>query len=134
MKQLSFQRTNIHRDFDLAFGRNPFTNDVSKKTDINSINQSLKMLFNTSYYERPFRPEVGSNVRRLLFEPVDSITILDLRAAVEEVIINYEPRINVRSITIKDMEESNAYNVNLVYTINTTKEVQEITLTLKRLR
>lgn len=134
MAQQTFQRSDIYRDFDLSMSRNPLTNDVSKKADINSINQSLKMLFNTYFYERPFRPQIGANVRALLFEPVDIITIMDIKSAIEETIINNEPRVNIRDVKIRDLPDKNAYSVFLEYTILNTQEAKEIEFTLKRLR
>ena len=38
-----------------------------------AVVNSIKNLILTNYYERPFQPEIGSNVRRLLFENVDAI-------------------------------------------------------------
>lgn len=134
MVNQTFQRNNIYRDFDLSFSRNPLTNDVSKKTDANAIQQSLKMLLNTYYYERPFRPDVGSNLRRILFEPADPITIQELRASIEELIINYETRVLVDSIKITDLSDQNAYAISLEYKINNLTEPRLLTVTLKRLR
>ena len=134
MATQTFQRKDIHKDFDLSFSRNPLTNDVSKKTDVNAINQSLHNLFNTSYYERPFRPTIGANLRRLLFEPADNITMLDMRAAIEETIINNEPRVNVRDIKILDLADKNAYVISIEYNIVSSRETKELKITLKRLR
>ena len=134
MASQTFQNNNIYRDFDLSFGQNPLTNDVSKKTDVNSINQALRTLLNTCYYERPFRPDVGSRLRNLLFEPADPVTVLDIKSGIEEVIINHEPRVNVRSIKVTDRSELNAYAITIEYSINMSKETQEFKVTLKRLR
>ena len=134
MATQTYQRKNVHQDFDLSFSRNPLTNDVSKKTDVNAINQSLHNLFSTTYYERPFRPTIGANLRKLLFEPADNITIIDMRAAIEETIINNEPRINIRDIKIFDVSDKNAYVVSIEYSIVSTRETKELKITLKRLR
>ena len=115
MVQHTFENKNIYKDFDLSFSRNPLTNDIGKKTDANAINQSMKMLLNTYYYERPFRPDVGSNLRRILFEPADVITIQDLRASIESLIINYEPRVSLIDIKIIDNAENNAYDISIEY-------------------
>lgn len=134
MVQHTFENKNIYKDFDLSFGRNPLTNDIGKKTDANAINQSMKMLLNTYYYERPFRPDVGSNLRRILFEPADAITIQDLRASIETLIINYEPRVQVIDIKIRDMAEMNAYDLTVEYNLRSMSQSQEFKTTLRRLR
>lgn len=130
----TFENKNRYRDFDLSFSQSPLTNDLAKKTDANAITQSVKSLLYTSYYERPFRPSVGSSIRKILFEPADFITMAELRSGIEEVITNYEPRINVRNIDIEDLAEMNAYGITIVYNIVNTTDARNINLTLKRLR
>ena len=130
----TFENKNVYKDFDLSFSRNPLTNDLATKSDANAIMQSVKSLLNTNYYERPFRPDVGSNLRALLFELSDVFLIDDIKNAIREVILNHEPRISIRSLEVEDRSEYNAYSVNLVYTIIVTQEVKSIDLTLKRLR
>ena len=66
--QQTFERKNLFKDFDISFSNNPITGDIGTKSDINAINQSVENLINTNYYERPFNPTFGCNIRGLLFE------------------------------------------------------------------
>ena len=134
MVQQTFENKNKYKDFDLSFTRNPLTDDIGRKTDANAINQSLKVLLNTYYYERPFRPDVGSNLRRILFEPADPITIQDLRASIETLIINYEPRVIIRDIKIQDFSDINAYSLTIEYSLRNMTQSMTFTTTLRRLR
>jgi len=134
MVQHTFENKNVYKDFDLSFSRNPLTNDIGKKTDANAINQSMKMLLSTSFYERPFRPQVGSNLRRILFEPADPITIQDLRASIESLILNYEPRVQILDIKINDNVENNAYDLTIEYSLVNLVQTQTFKTTLRRLR
>lgn len=134
MVKQTFENKNRYKDFDLSFSRNPLTNDIAKKTDANSITQSVRSLLNTAYYERPFRPRVGTSIRKILFEPADYITMSDLKSGIEEVIINYEPRIKLIDIDITDLSEQNAYAIQIVYSLVNIAEVKTINVTLKRLR
>ena len=134
MVQHTFENKNVYKDFDLSFSRNPLTNDIGKKTDANAINQSMKMLLNTSFYERPFRPQVGSNLRRILFEPADPITIQDLRASIETMILNHEPRVQILDIKINDNAENNAYDLTIEYSLVNLVQTQTFKTTLRRLR
>ena len=134
MASQTFENKNRYRDFDLSFSQNPLTNDIGKKTDDNAIVQSLRNLLNTSYYERPFRPRVGSNIRKILFEPADFITIGELKAGIKDTINNYEPRVNIIEIDILDLSDRNAYSVTILYRLVNLTETKELKLTLKRLR
>lgn len=118
----------------MSFSANPLTGDISAKKDSNAINQSLKNLVSTSYYERPFQPWVGSKVKKILFEPADYISMNDLKSSLMEIIGNFEPRVSVDSLIVEDMSDYNAYNIILVYKINNTDEVVHTEIVLKRLR
>ena len=130
----TFKRKNIYKDFDLSFNMHPLTRDVGVKLDANAINQSLKNLISTNYYERPFQPEVGCNIRSLLFELATPITVDDLRQAITETVNNYEPRVELQNVYIEDRVDINSYHVEIHYTINTEEELVKFTTVLQRLR
>ena len=57
MAQLqTYEKTKIYKDFDLSFSINPITGDLGTKSDVNAIQQSIKTLINTNFFERPFNP------------------------------------------------------------------------------
>jgi phage baseplate assembly protein W len=78
------------RDLDLNFGIHPIKKDVTKHVNEYAVINSVKNLVLTNFYERPFRPEIGSGVRNLLFEMVDTVTAEQLERAISEVIANFE--------------------------------------------
>lgn len=133
-RQPSFQRKNIYKDFDLSFTRNALTGDIGVKTDAAAINQSLKTLILTNFFERPFQPDVGSNARALLFEPADPLTIADLKNIIEMTIANYEPRVNVLDVIVQDNSDANAYSISIRYSMNDVKEIADANIVLERLR
>ena len=53
---------------------------------------SIRNLLLTNHYDRPFHPEIGSNIPALLFENHGPVTANQLQRAIEEVIQNFEPR------------------------------------------
>ena len=46
-------------DIGMAFGRNPFTDDVSIVKNDNAIKQSIRNLVMTTPGEKPFQPNIG---------------------------------------------------------------------------
>ena len=128
----SNRSTRIYKDLD--FGRNVVTSDVNKLTDVEAVKRSVRNLINTSHFERPFHPEIGSNVRAMLFEPVTPLTALNLQRKVEEVLLNFEPRIKLVQILANPNIDANAYNLTIsFYVIGTTQPVTVETF-LERLR
>ncbi len=79
-------------DIDLDFIAHPTTGDVVKKTGIDAIKRSIRNLVLTNFYDRPFRGFIGGNVNRLLFENFNMLSENQIRNAIIEVIVNFEPR------------------------------------------
>ena len=130
----SKRASRIYKDLDLDFGRNTTTNDVNKLTDVEAVKRSVRNLFNTSHYERPFHPEIGSSVRGLLFEPITPLTSLNLQRKVEEVLTNFEPRIRLVQVLSRPNADLNRYSLRIsFYVIGTTLPVTVETF-LERLR
>jgi len=132
--QQTFQRKSKYKDFDLNFTKHPLTNDLAVKKGVSAINQSVKSLIQTAFYERPFQPTLGSQARSLLFETADAIVIANMRTLIKETITNHEPRVAVRSIAIKDMTDSNAYAIELRYEMLDIKTDETLNIVLERLR
>ena len=107
----SKRATRIYKDLDLDFGRNPVTDDVNKLTDVEAVKRSVRNLIQTNHFERPFHPEIGGNVRALLFEPVSPLTALNLQRKVEEVLNNFEPRIKLTQIIARPNIDGNSYGL-----------------------
>ena len=76
------------------------TGDIAFLTDIEAVKRSVRNLINTNFYERPFHPEIGSNVRSVLFEPVSPPVANVLERHVKDVIDNFEPRAELLDVDV----------------------------------
>tara|TARA_B100000073_G_scaffold230418_1_gene192370 strand:+ start:302 stop:745 length:444 start_codon:yes stop_codon:yes gene_type:complete len=136
------QRTNasgrsvkLYKDIALSFEKNSNTKDVIIKKDIEAVKQSVRNLILTNHYERPFHPEIGSNVTSILFEPMNPITANSLTRIIEEVIVNFEPRARLVSVDAKPNLDRNAYEVTIsFYVRNIPGELVQLTTLLERSR
>tara|TARA_B100000029_G_scaffold411182_1_gene413432 strand:- start:14687 stop:15199 length:513 start_codon:yes stop_codon:yes gene_type:complete len=124
-----------YADLDLLFTRKPETKDVNILNNITAVKRSIRNLVFLNFYEKPFNPDIGSDIRATLFEPVTQLTAFILTKNIEEVIENYEPRARVISITALPTLDRNAYNVSLsFFVVNVPTELVDLTLFLERLR
>ena len=130
----SKRATRQYKDLDLDFGRNPVTNDVNKLTDIEAVKRSVRNLINTSHFDRPFHPEIGSSVRAMLFEPMTPLTALNLQRKVQEVLINFEPRIKLVQIVSNPNIDSNSYDLRIYFYVIGSNDLIEVQTFLERLR
>jgi phage baseplate assembly protein W len=74
MATVKIESDRTFRDLDLNFTIHPVKKDINTHKNEFAIINSIKNLILTNHYERLFQPELGSNLRRLLFEQVDSVT------------------------------------------------------------
>lgn len=127
-------RDSIYSDLDTLFIPNPVTGDINPIKDTEAVKKSVINLILTNFYERPFQPEIGCNVRGLLFEPADPITISDLEDAANQVLENFEPRVRVINVSATDDPDNNAYTMTIQFQILSTEQITEVTTVLERLR
>lgn len=131
----SARSARIYKDIALSFEKNAATKDVIVKKDIDAVKQSVKNLILTNHYERPFRPEIGSGINNLLFEPLDPITANSLTRTIGECIKNFEPRAQLIAVDARPDFDSNAYEVTISFrVINVPGEVVNLTTMLERSR
>ena len=126
-------RTVDYLDIDLTFAKRP-SGDIYKKKDAAAVKQSIKNLLLTDFYEKPFQPFYGANLRAMLFELADE----DTEDEVEENIINainkYEPRAEILTITVNILPDQNDMRVSVYFKIISTQETVTFTTNLSRLR
>ena len=124
----------IYKDLDLDFGRNTVTNDVNKLTDVEAVKRSVRNLIQTNHFERPFHPEIGGNVRAILFEPVTPLTALNLQRKIEEVLNNFEPRIKLVQILARPDIDRNRLKVSIYFYVVGVEDPVVVETFLERLR
>ena len=130
----SKRATRIYKDLDLDFGRNTVTNDVNKLTDVEAVKRSVRNLINTNHFERPFHPEIGGNVRALLFEPMTPLTALNLQRKIEEVLSNFEPRAKITQILADPDIDRNGYRLEIKFYVIGIQNPITVETFLERLR
>ena len=124
----------LYSDFDLSFIKHPNTKDVTILKDIDAVKQSVKNLILTAQGERPFQPLLGSNIRKLLFEPVDEFTALDIEEQVRTTIDNYEPRIKILNLEVISEPDNNRFKLSLEFQMITSLARGDLTFYLERIR
>jgi hypothetical protein len=134
MATTTIQTERTFRDLDLNFKIHPVKKDINTHKNEYAIINSIKNLVLTNHYERPFQPEIGSNIRRLLFEQVDSVTAAQIQREIEEVIGNFEPRAQVSKVEAIPSPDENKYQIYLeFFIINNTAPIT-INFFLERIR
>jgi phage baseplate assembly protein W len=121
-------------DLDLNFMIHPIRKDINTHKAEYAVINSVKNLILTNHFERPFQPEVGSNIRRLLFENVDVILAAQLEREIEETVNNFEPRVQVSSIIATPAVDENGYKVIMEFFVINNPDPIKINFFLERIR
>lgn len=122
-----------YKDIDLTFTPNSI-GDIYKKTDAAAVKQSVKNLILTSYYEKPFSPFFGTDIRSLLFDLYDAGLKFDIDLRIKAAINSYEPRAFIENINVTPFEDDNSLDVVITFKILNTKESVTLSTSISRLR
>ena len=125
----------VYKDLNLNFTANPVTKDVTTVTDVIAVKRSVRNLLLTNHYDRPFHPEIGSNIPYLLFENFGPVTGNQISRAIEEVITNFEPRAIVENVECFPLPNENTYDIRVYFYVeNMPAELQEFQTLLEAVR
>ena len=124
----------IFSDLNLDFQQNIATKDIQKLEDVEAVKRSVRNLISLNHYEKPFRPEIGSNLRGMLFELISPQISHFIGKEIELLVKNYEPRCRMVEVANKPNLDRNGYSVSIsFYVINNPNPVIVETF-LERLR
>ena len=130
----SKRSSRIYKDLNLDFSFNSATKDIQKITDVEAVKRSVRNLINLNHYEKRFHPEVGSNLRAMLFELMTPLMNHVISKQIQKLITNYEPRARlVQVATIPDFDR-NAYNCKIFFYVVNQPEPVTVETFLERLR
>ena len=130
----STRSSRIFKDLNLDFQQNAATKDIQKITDIEAVKRSVRNLISTNHYEKPFHPEIGSNLRGMLFELMSPQMNHVISKQIENLINNYEPRCNLTQVHTQPMFDRNGYSVQISFRVNNHQEPVIVESFLERLR
>ena len=130
----SDRNAQVFKDINLSLARHPITGDIASLSNIEAVKRSVRNLINTNFYERPFHPEIGSNVRSILFEPVSPIVASVLERHVRDVVENFEPRAELIDVLVSDNADANEYRVQIKFYVVNSSDIADMNIFLERLR
>jgi len=123
-----------YTDLDLDFTRNPISGDVSVRNDAQAVIGSIKNIVNTMTGEKKFQPNYGGNIRRLLFEPIDSITTLKIEDGLKRAILEFEPRAILQNVEVLPSSDELSYEATIIFRLRNQPRPVTTVIKLQRVR
>lgn len=132
-QQLNQERT-IFSDIPNLFNVHPVTQDLARRRNEDSIKQSIKNLLLTDKQERLMQPDIGGNIRALLFENISPQTELALKTRIYNTIERFEPRCQLIDVLVSGDLDRNQYSVAIIFHTINSEEATRINFVLDRVR
>ena len=130
----STRSNNLYSDLNLNFNKNPATKDIAKLKDVEAVKRSVRNLILTNRFERPFHPEIGSDIRALLFENMTPTIQTLLTDRIRDVLETYEPRAVLNDVIVSGDMDKNQYGATIKFYVREVPGIQIVTEFLQRLR
>ena len=124
----------VYVDLNLDFQQNSATKDIQKLVDIEAVKRSVRNLINLNHYEKPFHPEIGSNLRGMLFENISPQMTHFIGKQIELLIKNYEPRCRLVQVKNQPDLDRNGYFVSINFYVQNHPTPVIVESFLERLR
>ena len=118
--------TRTYKDLSFSLFANPMSGDMGKKTGGAAVKGAIVAILKTYFNEWLFQPEFGSNIRALLFEQMNPITVERIKTEVQEAVARHEPRAQVIGVSVEAQEEQNRYLVSVVFNVASESEPQRL--------
>ena len=124
----------VYSDFFTDLDKHPIRNTVLRKTNVDAVKQSLRNLMLTDRGERLFQPNLGGNIRAMLFENITAQTFLTMQEHIRDVIEAHEPRADVIDVYIAQTSQEHEVQITIVFRVVNVQEPVTLELLLERVR
>jgi phage baseplate assembly protein W len=90
------------------------------KTTIEAVKTNIRLLLQTNQGERLFQPNLGMNLKQLLFEQSSDETTIQIENNIVDVFERWLPFVQLQNIGINRRDDINQININIEFNISRT--------------
>ncbi|BAY81543.1 GPW / gp25 family protein [Calothrix parasitica NIES-267] len=88
---------------------------IQLSSEITNLEESILIILRTDLGERVYRPDFGSRLSELVFEPLNTQTLLRIRLYVEEALKMWEPRIILKEVRTNPDPIRGKVEIEIIY-------------------
>ena len=116
------QDTRVSVGIDFPIARVPGGNGyfATTKTTIEAVKTNIRLLLQTNQGERLFQPNLGMNLKQLLFEQASDETTIQIENNIVDVFERWLPFVQLQNISIDRRDDINQININIEFNISRT--------------
>lgn len=128
------KKISVYSDFKKDLQISPLSDDLTLFKDEDAVKESLKNLILTDRGERLMQPEVGGNIRAMLFENLTPAGLKLIEDQVRTTISLYEPRATLQDVIVTASLNDNTVRVKVIFFIRNIDQALELDVFLERTR
>tara|TARA_R110002096_G_scaffold419848_1_gene624677 strand:+ start:117 stop:590 length:474 start_codon:yes stop_codon:yes gene_type:complete len=121
------QDNRVSVGIDFPFARVPGGDGYfgTTKTTIEAVKTNIRLLLQTNQGERLFQPNLGMNLKQLLFEQMTEETTIQIENDIVDVFQRWLPFVDLKNIEVNTRDDLGQVNINIEFNINRTPNSTE---------
>jgi phage baseplate assembly protein W len=108
--------------------------DISLLSNEQALVESVRNILETEPGEKVMNPTFGCALTKYLFEPIDGITTMSIKKAIKDSLQAFETRIDQLFINVIPNEDTNSYDIEVMFNMKTSTARQSLTISLNKIR
>lgn len=128
------KKISIYADFKKDLEISPVSDDLTLFKDEDAVKESIKNLLLTDRGERLMQPNIGGNIRAMLFENITPGVLTMIEDQVRTTIDLYEPRAEIIDVIVTSNIDDNVVKIQVQFYIRNSQQPISVDVFLERTR
>jgi phage baseplate assembly protein W len=128
------KKISLYQDFKKNLELSPISSDITLNKDDESVKEAIRNLILTDRGERLMQPNLGGNIRAMLFENLTPATVKLIEEQVRTTIELYEPRAELIDVTVSANLDSNEVAITIEFYVTNDEQPVSLSVFLERTR
>jgi phage baseplate assembly protein W len=128
------KKISLYQDFKKDLELSPISSDITLNKDDEAVKESIRNLILTDRGERLMQPNLGGNIRAMLFENLTPATVRLMEEQVRSTVELYEPRAELIDVTVSANLDSNQVAITIEFYVTNDEQPVSLSVFLERTR
>ena len=124
----------VYSDFLINFNPHPVSKEVVRSVNERAVAIAMRNLLQTNRGERLYQPDIGANIKALLFDQLTPDTGETIAQLTADTLRVFEPRAKIVDVLATPDEDNNAFTLTITFYIINKNEPFTFNITLTRAR
>jgi len=128
------KKIDLFTDFKKDLEKSPISSDLTLYKNEDAVKEAIKNLLLTDKGERLMQPNLGGNIKAMLFENLNPGTLKLIEEQVRSTIELHEPRADLIDVTVTSNIDDNIVKITIEFYISSNQQPLTLSVFLERTR